>query len=272
MIKDVKYFIEKSCSSFDESDIFDSHYLLIDEECDTIEDIIEYENIYELNFGKKSSKKLMVLPDLTPLIGYNYCESISFSNCIILEEDMKILSMLNINSLMIYGCDGVVGVLECVKKSNIKNLSIYSNNKNYDLSILKNFVYLEELFIEMSIIDLTILEYMTELKGLYLTSGYVDCGKIFNKKLQNVIIKNSEDIFDITFLKKLKMLLYLDISKVVSDLDYSPILTLDNISDISVGKYDSMSISISDISDYLYEMKKEIFHDFRILKIKKLLE
>jgi len=113
---------------------------------------------------------------------------------------------------------------------------------------------------------------MNELKGLYLNSYYIDCSKIINKKLQNICINNIEPISDITFLKELKMLLYLDITSVVDDLDYSPILLLEDISDISVGKYDSISIGILDIGDYLYEMKKEIFHNFRILKIKKLLE
>lgn len=270
MIKDVKYFMSKqSC----DLDLVNLHYLVIDEDCDTIEDIVDYEYLYGISFGERSSKKLMVLPDLTPLIGYYSCDMISFYNCIILEEDMKILSLLNIKNLTIHDCDGVNGVLECVKKSNIINLSLlYSDNKNCDLSILKHFIYLEELFIEINTIDLSILEHMNELKGLYLNSYYIDCSKIINKKLQNICIKNTEPISDITFLKELKMLLYLDITSVVDDLDYSPILLLEDISDISVGKYDSISIGILDISDYLYEMKKEIFHDFRILKIKKLLE
>ena len=77
MIKDVKYFIEKSNSDSE----LNLHYLVIDEDCDTIEDIVDYEYLYGISFGEKSSKKLMVLPDLTPLIGYCSCDMISFYKC-----------------------------------------------------------------------------------------------------------------------------------------------------------------------------------------------
>mgnify|MGYP001091065499 CR=1 FL=1 len=74
-LKDVKYFMSKqSC----DLDLVNLHYLVIDEDCDTIEDIVDYEYLYGISFGERSSKKLMVLPDLTPLIGYYSCDMISF--------------------------------------------------------------------------------------------------------------------------------------------------------------------------------------------------
>ena len=270
--KNVKYFTEKR------SDIFLQDELYIDELCDDLEDIIYYENINNVVFGIESCKNKMILPDLKPLL-YGSITHIMFINCCILEEDVEILNLLKLlKDVSIIDCDDDLLFVLGNLNTDLDSLRIETKTDSdtvFDLSILKRFTLLDCLYIEIKNIDLSFLKFMISLTEIYIKSNIVDCSKIVNERLSIITIINKEDIDDISFLKKLKNVGYIEIINVIDNLDYSPILSLEYLTDIALGKYNVSEIWIGEsnisLTEYIANMKKEIFYENRKLKIKNIL-